>query len=535
MKFSRIIHLFQVLLIVVTMGGNVLAQNPVLSYDSVKSYIDDFNENDEEHYTQEIPNEAAWEFLKNNIPLFECPDKQLERTYYFRWWTYRKHLKRTPEGYIITEFLPEVPWSGKYNAIDCPAGHHFYEGRWLHTPVYLKDYARFWYRGEAGLRTYSSWLTHAVLDFTKVHPDTSLLLDLLPAFVADFEAWESIRFDSTGMFWQIDGYDGMEVSVSGLLSKNHDGYRATINSYMYGNAVAIREIAQIAGDQKLMKIYQTKADFIRKQILERLWDENANFFKVIPRGLPELKFSNVRELHGYTPWYFSIPETTHTRAWEQLFDEQGFNAPYGPTTTEQRHAGFKLSYEGHECQWNGPSWPFATSITLKGLANLLHDYEQNTVTPRQFLELLTTYSRSHQRIREDGKIVSWIDENLNPYTGDWISRTRLKSWTPTGWSPQKGGVERGKDYNHSSFNDHVISGLIGIRPQMGNQLVVHPLVPEGYWDYFCLDKVSYHGRIITVLYDRTGQKYGKGKGLQVWVNGVQVAGSEQIKRLAVTL
>src|SRR5690606_41087738 len=50
---------------------------------------------------------------------------------YFRWWTYRKHLKRTPEGYIITEFLPEVPWSGKYNTINCPAGHHFYEGRWL--------------------------------------------------------------------------------------------------------------------------------------------------------------------------------------------------------------------------------------------------------------------------------------------------------------------------------------------------------------------------------------------------------------------
>ncbi|MFQ6929240.1 MAG: MGH1-like glycoside hydrolase domain-containing protein [Parabacteroides merdae] len=32
---------------------------------------------------------------------------------------------------------------------------------------------------------------------------------------------------------------------------------------------------------------------------------------------------------------------------------------------------FKVAYEGHECQWNGPSWPYATSMTLVGLANFV--------------------------------------------------------------------------------------------------------------------------------------------------------------------
>ena len=56
---------------------------------------------------------------------------------------YRKHIKETPEGFIITEFLPEVSWAGKDNSIDCAAGHHFHEVRWLANPKYLDDYAVF--------------------------------------------------------------------------------------------------------------------------------------------------------------------------------------------------------------------------------------------------------------------------------------------------------------------------------------------------------------------------------------------------------
>ena len=118
----------------------------VLRPEAFQHYIDRFNSDDEELYLQHIPNEQAWPFLRRNIPLFECPDKDIERTYYFRWWTYRKHIKSTPDGFVITEFLPPVGWAGKYNTINCAAGHHFYEGRWLHDAQYLNDYATFWFR-----------------------------------------------------------------------------------------------------------------------------------------------------------------------------------------------------------------------------------------------------------------------------------------------------------------------------------------------------------------------------------------------------
>src|SRR5271155_4476304 len=108
----------------------------VLPGESFKHYFDAFNATDHELYPGYITNGAAWDFLKNNIPLFECPDKDIELTYYFRWWTYRKHIKQTPDGFIITEFLPDVPWAGKGDSIDCAAGHHIYEGRWLADPKF---------------------------------------------------------------------------------------------------------------------------------------------------------------------------------------------------------------------------------------------------------------------------------------------------------------------------------------------------------------------------------------------------------------
>ncbi len=86
------------------MGAPVAAgkdRGMILGGKILKPYVDAFNKDDEELYAN-IPNAEAFEFLDGNIPLLECPDKDIERTYYFRWWTYRKHVKKTPDGWVIT-------------------------------------------------------------------------------------------------------------------------------------------------------------------------------------------------------------------------------------------------------------------------------------------------------------------------------------------------------------------------------------------------------------------------------------------------
>ncbi len=510
-------------------------KNAILRPDILRNYVKSFNEKDHTHFGQEISNEQAADWMAENIPLFECPDKEIEEIYHFRWWTYRKHIKNTPDGFVITEFLPKVNWSGKHNTISCPAGHHFREGRWISNRRYLDEYALFWFRKGGSPRRYSFWAADAIYHYAMVCGDFSMAIELLPDLVANYQAWEKSRLETDGLFWQIDDRDGMEVSI-GASGHGGQGKRATINSYMYGDAKAISAIAEKAGKPEIAALYQKKASRLRKLTLEKLWDEETQFFKILPRGEQALKV-NVRELHGYTPWYFNLPpqDKGYEVAWKQLMDPNGFYAPFGPTVAEQRHPDFKISYTGHECQWNGPSWPFATAVTLTALANVLNNYPQDAISVSDYFETLKIYTKSHRLKKMDGTLVPWIDENLNPYTGDWIARTRLKQWKNGTWDESKGGTERGKDYNHSSYCDLIITGLVGLRPQTDDKIVVNPLIPEQTWDYFCLDGVPYHGRILTIFYDKTGKRYGKGKGLHILVNGKKITSSKKPGRMEVNL
>ena len=505
-------------------GTSVPAPRPlVLKAEAFRHHVEAFNANDRELYAQHIPNAAAWDFLKNNVPLLDCPDREIEQTYFFRWWTLRKHLKQAPGGFVLSEFLPPVSWAGKDNTISCAAGHHLHEGRWLNDPRFLDDYSRFWFRQGGEPRRYSFWAADSLWARFEVTGDDRLVKELLPDLIQNYEAWEKTHRDANGLFWQIDDRDGMEVSIGG------SGYRATINSYQYGDALAIARIAERAGQADVAGRFRAKAAEIKRLVEEKLWDPEAEFFKVLPRG-ENKHLADVREEHGFTPWYFNLPDARFAVAWKQLMDPKGFFAPFGPTTAEQRHPKFALSYQGHECQWNGPSWPFATTVTLAGLANLLNNPEtqgQKFVTKGDYFTVLRDYALSHRLKREDGKIVPWIDENLNPLTGDWISRTLLI---------QRGNKipERGKDYNHSAFCDLVISGLIGLRPRADDTVEVNPLAPEA-WDYFCLDQVRYHGRWLTILWDKTGERYQKGKGLRVFADGKEIAASDKLMRLQAPL
>lgn len=58
--------------------------------------------------------------------------------------------------------------------------------------------------------------------------------------------------------------------------------------------------------------------------------------------------------------------------------------------------------------------------------------------------------------------------------------------------------------------------------------MVYPLIPENTWDWFCLDNVLYHGRILSILWDRSGERYGKGKGLRIFANGKEIAKSDEL-------
>ena len=74
---------------------------------------------------------------------------------------------------------------------------------------------------------------------------------------------------------------------------------------------------------------------------------------------------------------------------------------------------------------------------------------------------------------------------MSPVDGSWSSREVLKNWD---WREGKGGYERGKDYNHSTFCDLVISGLAGVGVRDG-KLTVNPVLSDDI-EYFTLNNLK---------------------------------------------
>jgi hypothetical protein len=324
--------------------------------------------------------------------------------------------------------------------------------------------------------------------------------------VADYRSWEKEQQRPDGLFWQADVRDAMEESISG--GRRVKNIRPTISSYMYGNATAVAAIARLAGRAELAAEFDAKAAQLRRLVQATLWNKELGFFGSVTEQLEPIA---VREQIGFIPWYFNLPEPGRgfEAAWQQFTDAQGFRAPWGITTAERRHPQFRSHGIG-TCEWDGAVWPFATSQTLTALANVLHDYPQDVVSPRDYFDAFVTYARSH---RYDG--LPYLGEYQDETTGQWL----------------KGRDPRSYYYNHSTFADLLITGVVGLRPRADDTVEIAPLLPPDAWPWFCLDGVRYHGRDLAILWDRDGTRYGRGAGLQVLVDGQVIARSDRLERL----
>jgi hypothetical protein len=159
------------------------------------------------------------------------------------------------------------------------------------------------------------------------------------------------------------------------------------------------------------------------------------------------------------------------------------------------------------CHWDGPSWPFDTSMILTGLANLLQDYAaQSFVTKQTYDTLLSQFATLQHK---NG--VPYIAEAANGDSGQWV-------YDASDFS---------EHYNHSSFVDLVLTGLFGIKPQANDSVQLKPLVPDG-WAYFAVQNVPYHGHLLTIIWDQTGAHYNAGAGLQVCQDGTRIYQSSTV-------
>ncbi len=460
--------------------------------------------------------DAQW-FL-DNTPFFECSDKQLEQVYFYRWKLYKAHIRNTgANNYVITEFINHVAWDrDPYCTINAASMHHIYEGRWLKNPGYLDGYINYLFQSGGNDRRYSESIADAAYARFLVNSDTAFIIAQIDSMKSIYNQW-SDHWDAAKELYYIPAMpDATEYTIASIdASGGKDGFdggeafRPTINSYMYANAMAISHIAQLSGDSSTSRNYDQKASALKSNIEKNLWNDSLEHFTDRFQEDNEYvhywDFIRGRELAGMIPWVFNLPSDSRTfnSAWSHVIDTTQLLGKYGLRTNEPSYEYyFKqfVFYQGQRgSQWNGPSWPYQTSQTLTGMANFINNYDQNVITKSDYLKLLRLYTAQHYL--PSGKIN--LVENYDPNNGGPIVYYY--------WS---------NHYNHSSYNNLIISGFCGIRPSEGDTLVINPLI-DNTIDYFYLDDVIYHGHKLTLIFDKEGNKYHWGKGLTVLVDGDQ--------------
>lgn len=234
---------------------------------TLKADVEEFN--GYSHLNGNRPEFDGWlekhnneEFLQQNVPKFLCSNEDYTEVFNYRWWMITKHLKQWKEDddqfYVFTEFPGFPGWASNSGAIPAPAGHQFYDLRWMRDPRYLQSYAEYWLAGPPSHKMqhqnntwlatlprpqshhYTSWMVDASEAMLKIHPDAQWRNRLLPAMERHQEIWDRIfqvkasGTKTDGLYKCLDMYDANEFTISTTLALiasegAFSGYTAEIN------------------------------------------------------------------------------------------------------------------------------------------------------------------------------------------------------------------------------------------------------------------------------------------------------------------
>ena len=499
--------------------------------------------------------DAPW-YLKN-IPFLEIDDSAIQRMYYYRWQVYRSHIREIGEqGTDETEFLADVPWARQpFTDLNDSSSFHILEGRWLRTSSFVNSLVDHLYAGGGNDRHFSESIASATFAWTEVTGDPKPALRHLDTMEHIYNLWDD-HFDThRGLYWVEPLADATEYTIASIdasgagftdrpsADQNENGFtggyafRPSINAYQFGNAEAIAALASEAGETDVASQYRLRAEHLREATLSQLWNPTLlHFTDVYQRSTRYAQagtWIRGRELVGFVPWMFNLPPTSsanrrgpdYTVAWEHAFNAHELEGAHGLRTVEPTYPRYMHQYRYDqstglpECQWNGPAWPFQISQTLTGMANVLQDPLERAVSIDQYVHMLREYTRL--QAMPDGRLD--IQEDYNPDTGAVLV-----------------GLPRSHHYNHSTYNDLILSGLLGIRPRSDNVLELNPLLPkadstEKPIRFFALQGLRYHGLDLTVVYDANGGRYKSGKGLSVFASGRRIYGPARLGHALIRL
>jgi hypothetical protein len=100
-----------------------------------------------------------------------------------------------------------------------------------------------------------------------------------------YQGWIDEHWDAEHRMFRWDGmHDGMETNINSRLTSDTfagaEGYRPTLNSYLYADALAIAKTARLLGDEAKAEQFATRA----AELKQRVQDERCMVFA--PKASP---------------------------------------------------------------------------------------------------------------------------------------------------------------------------------------------------------------------------------------------------------
>ena len=295
MKFFRPV---QITLALFFFGTLARAENYILQPAAFAKYIAHFNSMEDENVTNLISNADSWDWLQKEIPFFECPDPAVEELYYYRWWSFRKHLAQTSHGFVLPEFLTRATpvssgWATKSPkaagcmirtiSILCPLLAAIHQGP--QAPSQIQQLA--------GRRAVSALSGHGDRRFV----------------VRCCRLWSVTFANGNRNTWP--PMDCFGNTTCATPWRNPSAVRArTRISAPPSTATCLATPGHsrhcAAGRQwAVASEFKAKAAKLKQLVEAQLWNPDASFFEV---RRDNGKFSEVREEIGFIPWYFELPD-----------------------------------------------------------------------------------------------------------------------------------------------------------------------------------------------------------------------------------
>ena len=71
-------------------------------------------------------------------------------------------------------------------------------------------------------------------------------------------------------------------------------------------------------------------------------------------------------------------------------------------------------------------------------------------------------------------------------------------------------------------------------PNGTTEITIDPLAPDS-WNFFAIDDVRVLNKQLSVIWNKDGSRYGKGKGFAVFVNGKEVLRKSKPEKVNISL